>query len=106
MEILSVREFKNVCDALSLKKFIFYSENQSWDRVENTIKIRLTFTTVLVAFNPNAICLKSEENSICFDRVKSVRMLDNESGLGVVFTIICGDSGNNLNDVSYTIIAR
>lgn len=104
--LLSVREFKEVCDALSLKQFIFSTENQAWNKVEHTIKAELTFTVMVIAFNPNAIFLKNSTNYLCFDRVKSIKMSDEKSLLGAVFTIICGDSGNNSNDVTYTIIAR
>lgn len=106
MENLSVREFKKVCDALSPKQFIFSSENQFWDKVEHTAKVKLTFTIMLIAFNPNAICLKNKDDFLRLDRVKSIKMSDEKSILGAVFTIICGDLSNNLNDVAYTIIAR
>lgn len=104
MQNLSVREFKNVCDTLSPKQFIFLSENQDWSRVDHTIKVKLTFKIMMIAFNPNAICLQSSTDYLCLDRVKSIKM--NESILGLVFTVICGDSGSNSNDVAYTIIAR
>ena len=106
MKNLSVREFKKVCDALSPKQFIFYSENQSWDKVEHTIKVKLTFTIMLIAFNPNAICFKNKDDFFHMDGVKSIKMSDEKSILGAVFTIICGDLDNDSNDVAYTIIAR
>ena len=106
MSNLSVREFKEVCETLSPKHFIFSSENQPWSRVEHTIKANFTFPIMMIAFNPNAICFKNSDNTLCLDRVKSVVMSDEKSILGEIFTIICGDSGTDLNDVSYTIIAR
>lgn len=106
MQNLSVREFKNMCDTLSPKQFIFLSENQPWNKVEHTIKVKLTFKIMLIAFNPNAICFKNSDDFICLDRVKRIKMSDEKSMLGTIFTIICGDLNNNFNDVSYTIIAR
>lgn len=106
MSNLSVREFKEVCDTLSAKQFIFSSENQPWNRVEHTIKAKLTFTIMLIALNPNSICFKNNDNTLYLERVKGVVMSDEKSVLGEVFTIICGDSVNDLNDVSYTIIVR
>lgn len=107
MENLSVREFMKVCDSLSPKQFIFSSENQAWNKVEHTIKMKLTFTMMLIALNPNVIFLKNDENNFLYlDRVKIVKTSDEDSVLGDVFTIICGDSANSLNDVEYTIIVR
>lgn len=107
MRNLSLREFKNICDTLSLNKFIFSSENQCWNKVEHTLRAKLTFTIMLIAFNPNAICFKNPTNDcICLDRVKSIQMSEGISMLGTIFTVICGDSSNNYNDMAYTIIAR
>ena len=106
MANMSVREFKKVCDTLSFKQFVFSSENQAWDKVEYTIKAKLTFTIMLIALNPNAICFKHGDDFLCLDRIKHITMSDEKSMLGVVFTVICGDSGNSENDIAYTIIAR
>lgn len=106
MQNLSIQEFKKVCDALSPTQFIFSSENQSWHQVEHTIRAKLTFTIMMIAFNPNTICLKNHTDSLCLNRVKSIKINDEKSMLGTIFTVICGDSGSNSKDVAYTIIAR
>ena len=103
---LSVREFKEVCDTLSSKQFIFSSENQPWHKVGHTINVKLTFTIMLIALNPNAICFKNKDGCLCLDRVKRIILSDAKSILGSVFTVICGDCGSDTNDVAYTIIAR
>ena len=106
MQNLSVREFKEVCDTLSPKQFIFSSENQNWNKVEYTMSMKLTFTVMMIAYNPNSICFKNGTDYICLDRVKSIKKNDEISMIGGVFTIICGDFSNSSNDVAYTIIAR
>ena len=106
MANLSVREFKEVCDTLPSKQFIFSSENQPWSRVGHTISVKLTFTIMMIALNPDAICFKNKDDYLCLERVKGVILSDVKSILGHVFTIICGDSNSNANDVAYTVIAR
>ncbi len=106
MQNLSVREFKNVCDTLSPSKFIFTSENQQWDKVNHTIKVSLSFKIMLIAFNPNTICFKNADNALCLERVKYIRVNDENSLIGAVFTIVCGDFSSSDSDVSYTIVAR
>ena len=104
--VMSVGELKRYYEGRSVRRILFCTENQSWDKVEHTAKVKLTFTIMLIAFNPNAICLKNKDDFLRLDRVKSIKMSDEKSMLGAVFTIICGDLGNNSNDVAYTIIAR
>lgn len=103
---LSVREFEKLCDVLSPREFVFFSENQSWNMMEHTLKVKLTFKIMLIAFNPNTICFKNHTDFLRLDRVKCVKMMSDTSMLGSIFTIICGDSNDNINDVAYTIIAR
>lgn len=101
-----MREFKDVCDSISPKQFIFCSDNQMWNRVEHTINVKLTFTIMMIAFNPNSICFKNSTDFLCLDRVKSIKIDSDSSALGLVFTVVCGDNKSSTNDISYTIIAR
>ena len=103
---LSVREFKDLCDTLSPSRFIFSTENQLWDKADHTISVKLTFSIMLIAFNPNVICFKNSSDYLCLEKVKCIRTDKNKCALGTVFTIICGDFNSNTNDVTYTIIAR
>lgn len=102
---LSIRDFKEMCNGLSLQRFIFCSDNQSWSEVENTVKVKMTFSIMLIAFNPNTICFKNNDNFLCFDKVKNIELRNEESMLGTVFTIVCGDIDTSCNDTSYTMIA-
>lgn len=105
MQKLSVWEFKEYCDNLSPRRYIFNSENQEWSRVEDTIRIKVEFGNMIISFNPNTIYLKSKNDFISLERVKYVK-LSEKSLLGEVFTIVCGNSLNSLSDKSYTIIAQ
>lgn len=106
MKNLSVREFKEECDSLSPKQFIFSSENQVWERIEHTAKLKMVFSVMMIAFNPNVIWLEGSDCHLCLDGVKSIKKSEERSILGEVFTIVCGDLRTAINDVEYTIIVR
>lgn len=106
MQNLSMQEFKKMFELSPSSEFIFSSENQSWNIKESALSAKLTFTAMVVVFNPNTIYFKNSTDCICFNRVKRVDVSDNKSILGTVFTIVCGDHDNNFNDTKYTMIAR
>lgn len=106
MQNLSVREFKQKCECIAPKQYIFASINQAWNRVEDPMKLEMSFQIMLIAYNPNAICFKNSSGLMCLERVKKISLDDETSPLGVIFTIVCGDSSGQDHDVSYTIIAR
>lgn len=106
MKKLSIREFRDICTLMNIERFIFASDNQTVSLTTNTIKLGLIFNTVLVALNPNAICLKKSDEYVCFERVKYVKMKSQTSALGTTFEIVCGDNLTSENDISYTIIGK
>lgn len=103
---LSVREFKEMCDTMSPSRFIFSSENQLRNEAKHLISIQITFSVMLIAFNPNAVCFKNSQGNLCLDRVKYVRKENDGSTIGTIFTIICGDFDNEKDDEYYTIVVR
>lgn len=103
MQKLSFREFKNYCDKLSHCRFIFDSVNQDWCTVGETMKIKHDFDNLKISFNPNTVHLCSSLGKLIFERVKYIEMCE-QSMLGAVFNIVCGDSSTNTCDKSYTII--
>lgn len=106
MQNLSIREFKTVCDSFSPQEFIFTSANQQWKASNHTLKANLSFKIMMIAFNPNVLCFKSPDNTLCLERVKYIKTSNEPDFIGRVFTVICGDFESSKNDVSYTIIAR
>lgn len=104
-EIMSIGELKRYYEDRSLRRILFCTINQAWDKVDSPMKASLTFTSMAIACNPNVICLKSDENTLWFERVKSVVVDADRSPLGTVLDIICGDSSSKENDAHYIVIA-
>lgn len=104
MKKMSVREFRNFCNSNEISHFILSSDNQEHYLISKTLKHDFVFNTLLIALNPNAICLKNEHGLVCFERVKYVTMKPDPSPLGVKFSIICGDFSSEKNNIRYNII--
>ena len=105
MKKLSLPEFKDYCCAHTFDKIIYSSVNQVWYSIDTTISANFVFNNMIMTFNPNIIHLKSEENSLSLKKVKVIRLHDEESLLGKVFTVVCGDSFCSNNNKEYTLIA-
>ena len=103
--VMTVGELKRYCEGRSMRRILFCTENQKWDTVENPMKANLVFSSILIACNPNIICLKAGENMLYFERVKCVNVDTERSILGTVLDVVCGDSTGKTNDVHYTLIA-
>ena len=103
--MMSVGELKRYYEGRSPRRILFCTENQAWDKVENPMKASLAFTSMLMACNPNVICLKSGDSVLYFERVKCVHVDADRSPLGTVLDIVCGDSSGKENDIHYTLIA-
>lgn len=101
---MSVSELKRYYEGRSVRRILFCSENQSWCRVENPMKVNMTFTSMLMACNPNVICLKSGDSTLHFEKVKRIYLDADRSPLGTVLDIVCGDSNTRENDIKYTLI--
>lgn len=103
-KVMSVGELKRYYEGRSLRRILFCTENQAWDKVEDPLKANLAFTSMLMACNPNVICLKNGDSTLRFERVKCVRVDADQSPLGTVLDIVCGDSISKENDIHYTLI--
>lgn len=102
---VSVKELKEYYELHKPQQISFYTENQSWYRVSDPCKIRMSFPIMLIRENPNLICLKSGENMICFDRVRFVEINTELTALGTVLTVCCGDIGGAEPEITYTLLA-
>ena len=105
MQILSVSEFGMFCKELNPSCYVFATENQPWNTVHSTIKAVARYKIMVTSLSPDCISFKGDVSCICFERVKRVLVNPENPGIGTVFTIVCGDKKNSLNDVSYTLIA-
>lgn len=104
MQILSLSEFKKYLSKAAIKSFIFSTENQSLK--DDIIDVRLTFKEVFIMFSPNIMFFKDGSNSLRVDRVKKIRLSEEPSVLGEVFTIICGNIGDEIHDKELTFIIQ
>lgn len=101
---ISIGELKRYYNGRSLSRILFCTENQAWDRVENPLKASLVFSSMLIASNPNVICLKCGDSSLWLEKVKVIYVDAGRSPLGTVLDIVCGDYNSNENDIKYTLI--
>lgn len=102
---VTVNELKQFCEKNRPNQVTYYSENQDWYRVSDPCKLMLHFPIMLICENPNLICLKSETNTVCFDRVRFVEIDTETTVLGTIFTIYCGGSKSKGPEIAYTLIA-
>lgn len=106
MKILSIGEFKSLCNKLSPSEFVISSDNQGADLSECGMKCNFTFPTMVIATNPSTICFKDKNNSyIKLDRIKHIKKCE-DSLLGKVFDIICTGFVDENKEFSYTVIVR
>ena len=106
MKKLSLSEFREYFNALSLNKIIVSTENQSWNSVDSTISVCFEFKKMVITFNPNIIYLNNGENFMQLNKVKLVKLSEAPCLLGKIFTVVCGDSSGKLKDTEYTLIAQ
>lgn len=102
---VSVRELKEYCERNKPRQVTYYSENQDRYRGSDPCKLRLHFQTMLICENPDRICLKSGESSVCIDRVRFIEIDTETTVLGAIFTVYCGGSGTKAKEITYKLIA-
>lgn len=98
---VTIRELKEYCTVHKPSCIRFSTENQSWYKVSDPCKVCMSFPIMLIYENPNLICLKSGSNTLSFDQVKFVEIDTGLTVLGTVFTLFCGDAGQ---DITYRLI--
>lgn len=103
MQKLSVCEFRNHLNATPHHRIIFDSVNQDADDTDETMRIKLDFDSIIINLNPNTISLKSKHSSVWFYKVKYVES-EEQSLLGAVYNVVCGDSYPEAATKSYRIV--
>lgn len=97
---LTIREFRELCDKLSRRKFIYLSE----DSIPSTPKINFVSNDIKISINPNLIVLSNSSNcSVVFRMVKYIDIVDNEDIM--IFNIICGNFYDDDHDVAHPVFA-
>lgn len=105
MQKLSLSEFRDYCGTHQFDRIIYSSSNQTQRNIDDITSLNFVFNRMIMTFNPNIIYLKNGENSLRLNKVKAIRLSEEESLLGKVFTVICGDSFSENDDKEYTLIA-
>lgn len=104
MQMLSMTGFRKVCEEIAPASFIFDTENQPGG-ANKDVKIVMRYSDVVFMMNPNRICFKNGTGTLCLNRVKSIRYHDAPEVVGKTFSIVCGDSYSENQDMTYTILA-
>lgn len=89
-KVMNLSEFRRYCEGRSISRIEFCTENQPSDFFGNPIRMYMSFSSLMVSCNPNTICLKEGENSVCLVRVKSVLVDTERPVAGTVATVLCG----------------
>jgi len=106
MKILSIGEFKNMCNKLSPTEFVVSMDNQQFSLSEYGVNFTLKFPTMIVHTNPSSIYFKDRQNSyIKFERIKHIKKCE-DSILGKVFDVICAGFLDSTKEHAYKIIIR
>lgn len=106
MEKLSLLEFKNRCIDLSFGTFIFATDNQIGGGNSDIIRSEFLFKNMIITFNPNTIFLRDKTNFLQLNKIKTINLHEEYCPLGQIFTVVCGNPNDNLNDKKFTFIAR
>lgn len=104
-ERFTVREWKRYYEGRSMNSFMFCTENQGLAGLDDPMKIRMAFQTMLVGCSPNVICLRNGENSICFSGVKYVEVDAERTPIGTIIEIVCKNLTCGKGEVRYTLVA-
>lgn len=104
-EVVNLREFRQYCENNKPKRIIFHTEDQYWYSTSLTYKIELSFEIILIHENPNLVCLKSDNGTILFNRIKSVEIDTSLSGCGTIFRLFCEDPKHKKQDIVYNLLS-
>lgn len=111
METVSFIKFRDYIEKKNPTVIIYNDENNSnyiqgvkrrcYDVLE-PLRICLSFSKIIVCFNPNIVHLKSNSGTMTFNSVQKVQ-IDFNNILGDIVTLYCGTSRNI---IAYTLIVR
>lgn len=112
METVSFIEFRDYIEKKKPTVIIYNDENNSdymqgnkrrcYD-ISESLRICLSFSKILVCFNPNIVHLNSNSGTMTFNSVQKVRLDLNNNMLGDIITLYCGTKENI---TAYTLIVR
>lgn len=106
MKKLSLPEFRDYCEEYIFDKIIYSSVNQPSHSIDTTSSMSLVFDKMLMTLNPNIIHLKGGGSSLRLNKVKYIKIHEDELLIGNIFTVLCGNSLDNKADTEYILIGQ
>lgn len=104
MQKLSISQFQCLCKQKSYGEFIYSFENQT--AILSSFCPKFCFTDILISHCiDNSICFYSDNNYLQLTSVKHI-IVEENSILGVVFTVVCVENSQLFPEINYTFIAR
>lgn len=105
MKRVSVTDLRTICDTRRFLAYRLVSADQPRNDIDYSIQFDLTFQQILIAENPDIICLKGTGGMLYFRHIKYVCAAPVDTILGFVFDVICTDSMYNGGIAKYRILA-
>lgn len=105
MKKISIASLRKLCEERNFREFRFASVDQPTNGILATIQADLTFSTIMIALNPDIICLRGVSGMIYFRHIKFVCVAPVKTTLGLVFDIVCEDGTKAETFVKYRILA-
>lgn len=105
---MTMKEFEKHCSYIRPENIIFYTSHQEWR--SDSLAMSLVFDKMNIRFNPNRVLLATGEqnslgrydNTLKISRIKYILFTERAGGVDC-FTLVCGNSKNDNNDIQYKI---
>lgn len=112
LKTVSFIDFRDYIEKKNPTVIIYDDENNSnyikgvkrrYYDMSEPLKMCLSFSEILIYFNPNIVYLRSNSGTMTFCNVQKVRLNLDNCALGDIITLYCGTNGNI---TAYTLIIR
>lgn len=106
MKKMSLMEFKEYCEQISIKRFLFSSEYQPDNSpLGLELSFEQSYTSVSVFLAPNTIAFQDDNhNQLVFEGVKYVNISEKNKGYKAVCEIFCNDAHSSCCGATYIIV--
>lgn len=79
MQKISLSEFSKRCASQSYTKFVLSTDNQTWDKIDNTMRMEFEFSSINISYNPNIIRLGLGSNYISLEIIYRTLLPNNSN---------------------------
>ena len=106
MKKMSLMEFKEYCEQISIKRFLFSSEYQPDNSpLGLELSFEQSYTSVSVFLAPNTIAFRDDkQNQLVFEGVKHINISEKNNGYKAVCEIVCNNAHSSRCGATYTIV--